>query len=157
MHPALPPVVAEFCQWKKICFSSWFQWEGCLSHFVAWRLLQLYQLGNHLYGGWRVSLNFRDVQEFKNKGWCLHTIKPVHAQCFAVVIAETTELRSQNFNGYIACSWAMIETKKKKKKRNWNAALVTVHSNQYFKWLQLCCSTHRNWFSGVLDLARLLK
>lgn len=155
MHPALPPVAAEFCQWKKICFSSWFQWEGCLSHFVAWRLLQLYQLGNHLYLVWGVggSVSVSELSKnsrIKRVVCCVHTIKPVHAQCFAVVIAETTKLRSQNFNGYIACCWAMIETIKKE------IEIETLQSNQHIKWLQLCC-THRNWFSGVLDLARLLK
>ena len=32
------------------------------------------------------------------------TIKPIHAHSFAVVIAETTKLRGQDFHGYIADS-----------------------------------------------------
>lgn len=53
------------------------------------------------------------VQEaFKNfnNHWMKRTMKPVQAHCFAVVIAEMTELRSQDFNGHVAGNRAVSKT-----------------------------------------------
>ena len=112
----VPRAAAEFCQWRKTLTSSRFQWERRLLHFWAWRLLLPFQLGNPLCRGQMQLVGFLMRNSWnKWKSVTGHTIKPVHAHCFAEVIAETTELRSQDLRGYIAGSWAVIENTGKRK------------------------------------------